>query len=255
MGTLTAYIKKEVLESARQYRYLVLGIGIFIFAILDPVMLKLLPDIMKGQLPQGVDLSQMFVVTQRSALQNYVKDLFQIGSLFIALSLMGLISDEVTLKRLVFPYSKGSNVWGITLSKMLHYSIVIAIFVIIGFAINFYYAATLFKEDAVTYSNVFVSSVLVAVYYCFTVSMILLFSSLFKKSIAAGICTLVVSYLMPLTLNIKGIEDYIPYKLVSEANKFAGFDRSILTTISAVIIYIIIFNTAAILKMKKTEIK
>ena len=52
MRTFKAYFEKEIMESIRQYRYLVLAVGIIVFAILDPLMLKLLPKILANQYPE-----------------------------------------------------------------------------------------------------------------------------------------------------------------------------------------------------------
>lgn len=251
MDTFTAYFKKEVLESSRQYRYLVLGIGIIMFAVLDPVMLKLLPSMMKGQLP--VDISSLFVITQRYSMQNYVKDLFQVGNLFVTLSLMGVLSDEAAGGRLVFPYSKGARPWGIVLAKFIHYSAVIALFIFAGFALNYYYASILFKGDYVTAVQDVNSALFIVLYYVFNVSLIIFLSSLFKKSLIAGISALAVSYFMPLLSNIDWAEKFIPYTLIKTASAFKAPGESILITVLSSVILIIILNGAAIYKLNHTD--
>lgn len=251
MDTFTAYFKKEILESSRQYRYLVLGIGILLFAVLDPVMLKLLPSMMKGQLP--VDISSLFVITQRYSMQNYVKDLFQVGNLFVTLSLMGVISDELAGGRLVFPYSKGARPWEIVLAKLIHYSLVISLFIFAGFAINYYYASILFAGDYVSAYRDANSAILIALYYEFNVSLIIFLSSIFRKGLAAGIVSLTVSYFMPLLTNIDWVKDFVPYTLINTASTFKAPGESIQTTILSSIILIIILTGAAIYKLNKTD--
>ena len=74
MTTFKAYFKKEIMESKRQYKYIILAVGIIAFAIIDPFMLKLLPKILEKQL-QG-DLSSLFIATPKSAINNYIKESF-----------------------------------------------------------------------------------------------------------------------------------------------------------------------------------
>ena len=77
------------MESKRQYKYIVLAVGIIAFAILSPVTLKLLPKILGNQL-KG-DLSSLFVLTPKSAINDYIKNLFQIGTLFTIFTLGSIL--------------------------------------------------------------------------------------------------------------------------------------------------------------------
>jgi ABC-2 type transport system permease protein len=103
MGTFKAYLKKEIVESIRQYKYIVLLVGILFFAISDPIMMKLLPKILKSQ--TNGDLSSLFVVSPTIVLQNYIKNLFQLGAMFIVFTAAGSLCDEISTQKLVFPYS------------------------------------------------------------------------------------------------------------------------------------------------------
>ncbi len=76
MTTFKAYFKKEIMESSRQYKYIILAVGIIAFAILDPFMLKILPKILEKQ-SQG-DLSSLFVATPKSAINSYIKIFFKL---------------------------------------------------------------------------------------------------------------------------------------------------------------------------------
>src|SRR4030042_3138875 len=106
MKSFKAYFKKEIVEAKRTHKYLVLFIGIIFWpAILNPLTLKLLPLLMKNYMPP--DLIGMFsTFTRDAAFQSFLNDSFQIGMIVMALALMGLVANEVRLKRLVFPYSR-----------------------------------------------------------------------------------------------------------------------------------------------------
>src|SRR6056297_3147300 len=120
MNSFKAYFNKEILESIRKNRYLILGIGFVFWALLNPLMLKLMPYFIKGQVPD-VLLEELSQISKLEAVQNYMGDVFSIGLLFTVFSLMGVLSDEVERKRLILPYARGVNVSGMVLAKLFHY--------------------------------------------------------------------------------------------------------------------------------------
>ncbi|MGH4051894.1 MAG: hypothetical protein ACREVX_11200 [Clostridium sp.] len=250
MTTFKAYIKKEIMESKRQYKYIILAVGIIAFAILDPFMLKLLPKILEKQL-QG-DLSSLFIATPKSAINNYIKDLFQIGNLFIIFTLASSLNEEINGQKLVFPYSKGSKPIGIVLAKIIHYTIVVTILTFIGFLTCYYYAGILFEGENASLSGVMNSAILMSVYYFFNIALVTFFSSFVKKSVTAGFITLMITFLSAALVNLNTIGKFMPYKLVAGANLFAldGY----LYTIGFSILCSIIFIIATIFNMNKVEV-
>ena len=250
MTTFKAYFKKEMMESSRQYKYIILAVGIIAFAILDPFMLKLLPKILEKQL-QG-DLSSLFIATPKSAINNYIKDLFQIGTLFIIFTLANTLNDEINGEKLVFPYSKGSSPRGIVLAKIIHYTIMVIIFTFIGFLACYYYAGMLFQGEKVSLSRVMNSSILMSVYYVFNITLVTLFSSFVKKNVVAGFITLMITFLSALLVNFNYIGKFMPYKLVQGANLFTL--ENYFCTIVFSIVCSILFIIFTIFRMNKVEV-
>ncbi|MFL0269707.1 ABC transporter permease [Candidatus Clostridium radicumherbarum] len=250
MWTFKAFFKKEFMESIRQYKFIMLAAGILVFALLDPIMLKLLPTILKNQLP--ADISSLLITTQKTALQNYIKDLNQIGLLFIVFIFSGTLSDEINNQKLVFPYSKGASPENIVLAKFLSYSISVLIFTILGFLVNYYYVTILFTNNIVTFSSLIPAITLVFVYFIFNIALTLFFSSLTKKGLIAGITTLAVNFLTIPLAGIKSISKFVPYNLINAANKFTFQDCSTSIIFAlAISILLIIFTIA---KMFKVEV-
>ncbi|EQB85933.1 hypothetical protein M918_16900 [Clostridium sp. BL8] len=250
MMTFKSYFKKEIMESIRQYKYLTLGIGIIIFAIVDPLMLKLLPSILKNQIPG--DISQLFNITPASALANYIKDLINIGNLFVLFTLGGTLSEEIKEQKLVFPYSRGSRPVGIVLAKVVHYSLAVSTVTFIGFIIVYYYIGVLFTGDMLRFLGVMKSATLISLYYLFNISLVILLSSFVKKGIAAGFIALILNFICMGAAKLKGIGQFIPYKLVEKANLMTFEDVG-----SAVIVLIfvsILFVILTIARMNKVEV-
>ncbi|SDF11771.1 ABC-2 type transport system permease protein [Thermoanaerobacter thermohydrosulfuricus] len=250
MNTFKAYLKKEIIESWRHYKYLILLIGIVLFAILDPIILKLLPEMFKNEI--NGDLASLIQIDMKSAVQNYIKDLNQISLLIVLLTLMGTLSEEVSSQKLVFPYSKGANLSAIVISKILHYSVTLSIFIITGFAISYYYATTLFHNNVIAFNKILISSILMSIYYIFIITLLIFLSSILKKGIIAALLVLILHIVSSILVNIDKIAKFIPYNLISLANSFST--ENILTTIISAILYCIILSIFTMKIMNKIEI-
>ncbi|MTI70419.1 MAG: ABC transporter permease [Firmicutes bacterium] len=254
MSSYKAYFKKELIEGIRNYKFLILAIGIILFAILDPIMLKLLPEILKGQ-TQGVDISQFMNINHRFSITNYMNDIYNIANIVIALTLMGVITDEIKDKNIVIPLTKGLNLEGLVIAKTLVYSLIITSFTFVGFIINYYYSQILFPKDLVSFSSVMKSCLLYSIYLLFVISLIYLLSSLFKKGIIAALLSILIIYTMPLIMNIKILSTYLPFYLIKQANNFnVIFDSTLIISILWTLIYIVIITVITIERLKRIEI-
>jgi len=254
MRSFKAYFKKEILEAKRTNKYLILFIGIVFWALLDPLMLKLLPLLMKNYLPP--DIAVMFsTFTRDTAFQTFLNDLFQIGTLFIAFTLMGLLSNEVSLKKLVFPYSRGANPAGIVLAKYIHYVVTISFFILIAFLTNYFYVNSLFIGGILSIEIVLKSSLLYMLYYSVLLSILLFFSSLFKRGLIAGITVLVLGYTLSIFNQFKVVRAYLPnYLLFKAADIGHIFDNSLIPTVTVLFSLIILLIFFSILRMKKIDV-
>lgn len=250
MTTFKAYFKKEIMEYKRLYKYIILAVGILAFAIFDPFMLKLLPKILEKQL-QG-DLSSLIAATPKGAINNYIKSLFQIGTLFIIFTFSSTLNEEINEEKLVFSYSKGSKPMGIVLAKIVHYSISTTLLTFLGFLICSYYGTILFQGEKVTLSGIMGSAFLMSVYYFFNISLVMFFSSFVKKAVTAGFIAVMITFLSAALVNLNTIGQFMPYKLVEGANLFAleGYSYTIVTSIICSTLLII----ATIFKMNKVEV-
>jgi len=255
MRSFKAYFKKEILEAIRTNKYLILFIGIvFWSALLNPLMLKLLPLLMKNYIP--ADLAGVFsTFTRDTAFQNFLGNLFQIGTLFIAFTLMGLLSNEVYAKKLVFPYSRGANPAGVVLAKYIHYTVTISLFILIAFLTNYFYTNKLFTGGMLSIEIVLKSSLLYMLYYSVLLSILLFFSSLFKRGLIAGITVLVLGFSLSIFNQFKVVRAYLPNYLLFKANEIGHiFDNSLIPTVIVSFSLIILLVFFSILRMKKIDV-
>ncbi|HEY4696310.1 MAG TPA: hypothetical protein VIH13_05425 [Candidatus Hydromicrobium sp.] len=255
MKSFKAYFKKEILEAKRTHKYLVLFIGIIFWpAILNPLMLKLLPLLMKNYLPAEA-VGMFSDLTRDSAFQSFLSDSFQIGMIVMAFALMGLTANEVRLKRLVFPYSRGANPAGIVLAKYIHYAITISLFMLIASLINYFYIDRLFTGGMLSVIIVLESTLLYMLYYCTLLSVLLYLSSLFRRGLAAGFTVLVLAFSLSIFNQFKIIRIYLPNYLIFKAADIGYiFDNSLIPTVTVSFCLIILFVFLSILRMKKIDI-
>lgn len=251
MSTFKAYFRKEVIEGVRQYKYIALATGIILFSILDPLMLKLLPTLLHDKMPANL-INTFFVFQPKEAIRNYMKDLFQIGTLFVVFTVAGSINEEIYSYRIVFPYSKGANPAGIVLAKLTHYALVMCLFLLVGFSLNYYYANTLFKGQKIGFSILTLIYFLFCLYYLFVISLTLLFSSITKKNIIAGFLSIIVNYSTVIFSQFKLFNKFTPYNLIQLANNFNLKDGKI--TIWFVILLCGTFIVITIRKINNVEL-
>lgn len=254
MRTFKAYFKKEILESWRQYRYLVLVAGFALFAILDPLMLKMMPHFLKSQVPPEM-MGMLFTFSPAQAAQNYIKDVYQLVNLFIILSLMSVYSDEIHGQKLVLPFTKGAKVTGMVLARFAHYAVTIFLISLVSFMLNTYYIHLIIGEQGVQYLAMLQVSLLITVYYIFSIAFLFFLSSLLKKGIVAGIIVLLFSYTGSLFLQIPALNGWIPHTLITQANRLGGFDSAVVTKAVLITVgYVVLLQWLTVWRLKRVEV-
>ncbi len=254
MRTFNAYLKKEILEAIRTNKYLILFIGTIFWALMDPLLLKLLPLLLKSSLP--VDMASFLPdFTRDTAFQSFVGNLFEIGTLFFAFTLMGLLANEITFKKLVLPYASGAGSAGMVLAKYIHYGTTLSIFIFLSFLTNYFYVDQLFPGGILSIGIVIRSALLYMLYYCVLLAILLYLSSLFKRSLVAGIVIIVFGYTMSIFNQFSNIRQYLPNYLLYKAADIGNvFDNTLIPTIIISLSLVIIFIFLTIRRMKKIDI-
>ena len=255
MSSLKAYIKKEFLEGLRTHKFLILIAGILFFAVLDPVMMKVLPDILKSQLGD-IDMSSMVDFSQRGVMNSHFKNLFQISTFVIAIALMGIVAGEKSEKTLTMPVSMGCNQSSVILAKWIVYSGVLTVTVVIGMLFAYFYAGLLFENHFASYAIIIKAGLLHGMYFSFLVSLLIALSTLFKNAFLSGIITLITAFGMAAMGSFFPIiERFLPTQLLTEAKMFnllpsVDLGVSMIWTIGSIALLLIFSAT----KLKSDEL-
>lgn len=253
MRSFRAYIKKELIEGIRTKKFLILAVGILFFSLSDPVVLKLLPEILKGQM-QGVDFSAIIELSQKAAMENYTKDLFQISTLIIVLSVMGIMCNELRDKTLTVPVSMGCSIKGVIGGKMLVYGLYLMFLNVAGMLIAYLYSGIIFGFNHGSFLVAVISGFIYGVFFIFVLSLLFLFSAFLKKSFAAAIATLALIYFMSFLKFNQRIWGILPGKLLEEANQLSfSFSQEMIVPLIFTVFLIVLFSVIATEKFKKAE--
>jgi ABC-2 type transport system permease protein len=253
MNSLKAYFWKETLEIVRTKRYLVFGVVFLFFAFLDPVMIKLLPEILKSTGSSVPVESLGFSVNLPSALGTYAKDMFQTITIVVALSLMGLTAGEKKDKTLVLPKLAGLDVKGAVISKLIVNGVLVILFTVMGFLLAFAYSSVIFPSQSVVgLKEVFLSSLIFSIHFIYITALCIFFGTVKSSKVFAGIMTIVVSYAGALFGLIPNIKEYLPNFLIEAGSKFKP-DADVLKSIAVTFIIVIILIIISITNVKKSE--
>jgi ABC-2 type transport system permease protein len=220
MSTFTAYLKKERMESSRQSKYLILGAFFGFFALCTPIMLRLVPSIMESQMPGFPKELMEFDAVY--SVQNYIRNIYQLGNMAVALVLMGALADERLQAKLVYPVSQGACMAGVVGAKLVHYAAAVSAVVFASTMLSYYYSIVLFSGSDPGIAAAARSAGLLAAYFATRVVVVVFTSALFTKPLAAGLAALVVSYVEPIIASLPRWRSLVAYSLIDMANKSLG---------------------------------
>lgn len=216
-ASLPAFLRKEWSEMLRQSRIFIILAPLFIFAILNPVMIKLLPKILGSQMAQ---LGSLIQVGAPDAIQGYFKNIGDISLLVFVLALMGTIAEERAAGTYLILFSRRVQRWQSVVAKFAVNIVVLAVGLVGSALLARYYVGVLFSASLPAAG--FITAALIDLsYYWFVLGALLFLSALFKRGFAAGIVTLVLTMLMPALGLFPKIGQYAPSSLLGSAIRIA----------------------------------
>ena len=96
------------------------------------------------------------------------------------------------------------------------------------------------------------AGILISIYFLFNITLVMFFSSLLKKGMAAGFIVILINFLSAPLSNFQGIGKVLPYRLIQSANTFSFNNSNFAITFS--VIFSIIFIILIIMRMSKVEV-
>jgi ABC-2 type transport system permease protein len=117
MKAYRAFAKKELLESFRTYKLVIMLAAFLLFGMMSPLFAKLLPEIM-----QNIDLGGMAITlpdpTAMDSWAQFFKNVGQMGMLVLVIVFAGIMAHELSSGTLINILTKGMKRHTVILSKL-----------------------------------------------------------------------------------------------------------------------------------------
>ncbi|PLR98847.1 ABC transporter permease [Bacillus sp. T33-2] len=181
--------QKEVLEKARNFKWIWVPATFILLGVMDPLSTYYMPQIIDslGGLPEGTVID----IPKPSAAEVMLMSMEQfntLGILIVVLTSAGIIAGErksgVAELILVKPVSYASYItakWAASLVLLL-------LSLLLSSLSSWYYTGVLFEN--IPAENFFSSLAVIAVWFCFILKITVFFSGLFKQPGAAGVTSI-----------------------------------------------------------------
>ena len=183
MNNLVVLIKKDLLEQTRTKKVLTMIIVMLFAAVASPIIAKLTPEILKSVSIPGLTIN-LPDPTYLDSIDQFVKNIAQIGLLVIIFIVAGAVCDEKSRKTLEIILTKPFSRNIFILSKFCAYFIVISLIFLASLAIFYNYTGLTFSYFNLL--NFALMSIGILIYILMIVSVTIFASTLVKNSIAAG---------------------------------------------------------------------
>ena len=252
-------LQKELLDGVRNYRFIIIFAAVFFFAILDPVLNKLvLPEVLRAQFPEMPEslMNEMLFTTQVANIRGFLGNLYQLSSLIIAFTISGIMAQEISEKTLIFPVCTGKSFASIIAAKLLVYGSCVITATTSGAIINYFYAGVLFEFDLPSAIPALRAGLLSGAYMIYMVAILIFMGALLRKAIPAGLLTLLLYYGTRLIGDLFNIHNYLPSGLLIEAELLAAAPSLSLIagSLATTVAMIIILSSMTVIRLSNLEL-
>jgi ABC-2 type transport system permease protein len=247
-------IGKEIRYGLRSSRFLILLAGFLFFALLTPVMMKVvLPHILQSQFAgaEQQDLSALLEMSQLGCIQSYMGDVLEIGTVIVAFSLGGLLAQEIKDNTLVLPLCSGKSFGGIVVAKLVVFGTMLVLAPTVALVVDYLYAGLLFSFD-LGIAPIIRAGLLQGTYMLFLLACVLAWGSLSKKPIATGFLTIGTAFSLHFLGSWLRLHAYLPSGLLVEAQQLGEAASSSLPQTLLITAVIILALTAITVQRMKT---
>jgi ABC-2 type transport system permease protein len=215
MTGLAPLLKKELMEQLRTYKLLIVGVIFVLFGISTPLMLKYLPEILELAGGQGLEIT-IPPPTGVQSLTEYAGTIGQLGVLLAVLMVMGSIANERKNGTAIITLSKPVSRAAFVNAKFAAAGI--TFFASLFIASVFCYGYTVWLIEKADLAAFIGQNLLIGMFLVFCLAVTLLFSSLFRSSLAAGGISLGILIGQGGLSAIPRIGDFFPGKLLNWGN-------------------------------------
>lgn len=235
MRQIAVFTKKELLESWRTHKLLILAIIFLIFGIMNPLMAKFTPEILKTAFGDSLNM-ELPKPTSLDSWTQFYKNMTQMGLIVIALIFSGTVSHEVSQGTLVNLVTKGLRRSVIIISKLLSLWLQWTVCVLLTFEVTWGYTLYYFPDDKSPY---IFSAVLPLWLFGLLLIAVIVWGSALARNSYEGLLLTGGFVVVLIGLNLfKQVKEYNPINLINEnmtflqnADKLGDYLPALLITI------------------------
>ena len=216
--------KKEIREQLKLYRLVIVGSIFLFFGLSAPLTLKYLPDLLKMAGEQGMVI-QLPAPTAAQSFASYAGNIGQLGALIAVLVAMGSIANELKSGTAKMTLSKPVNRSAFVISKLLAVSLTFLISMVVSSLVCLAYTVWLIQGTAILpYLGL---NLMLGLFLVFCLAVTVLFSSLYKSSLAAGGIAFGVIIVQGIISALPVVGKYMPGKILDWGTSLlTGSDKS-----------------------------
>ncbi|WP_421378927.1 ABC transporter permease [Bacillus salacetis] len=257
MKQFVVLLKKELLESRRNFKWMWMPIVFILFGITEPLTAYYMPDILDavGNLPEGAVI-EIPPPTSEEVLLSTIGQYSMMGVLVIVLGFMGTVAGERKNGSASLVLVKPVSYHSYILSKWAAAMILVWISYILGMLSSWYYINILFEN--ISAESFLKALVTYGFWLSFVVTLTVFFSSLTSSPGVAAFSAIAVSiFLSFLSGTFSNQLEWFPSQLSSYTAEIlmeGKWSGDLTMTIAATVVLIIILIATSPVLFKKREL-
>jgi len=147
MSSYLAFTKKEFTECFRSSKMVIMAVVFLLIGIMNPVLAKVTPDILKSLASDGMTIS----VAKPTALDSwtqYYKNMPQFGLIVLVIIFSGILTNEISKGTLINMLTKGLKRSTVIAAKMTMSAVTWTLCYLIAFAVSYGYTVYFWPDDS-----------------------------------------------------------------------------------------------------------
>lgn len=147
MSSYLAFTKKEFTECIRSSKLVIMAIVFLLIGIMNPVLAKVTPDILKSLASDGMTIS-VADPTALDAWTQYYKNMPQFGLIVLVIIFSGILTNEISKGTLINMLTKGLKRSTVIAAKMTMSAVIWTLCYLIAFAVSYGYTIYFWPDDS-----------------------------------------------------------------------------------------------------------
>jgi len=249
--SIAVLLKKELLEYLRSKKLISILLIFAFFGIVSPLTAYYIPEIMAYVAKNQNIKIELPPPAYQDAIAQYIKNVSQMCVFILILMTMGIVSNEKEKGTAIFVLVKPVKRYNFVLSKLTALIIILAISFLTSALCCSLYTYLFFEE--VHLGIFFVQNILLMLYVLVILSATLMFSSIAKSSVVAGVLSFIFWMSLPLISLIGKAGRYSPDNLLAQAGSLVSVSSLQFGSIILSVFIIIILTSIALFYFERWE--